>query len=312
MEGTNCRDKVLAQALTNNTVAAGTAAPSGSTRGRRPPRRPKGSQVGIRLVEGAYVMLLGFLATKLIYILLTPLASPETLPSGRGPGPAPVDLTLLSRFDPFVGVVKPTQKPTYVAAQETKLDLKLVGVTYVDEDGRATATIEKSGGDQRPYFIGDAVVNGVTIRDILPEQVILSRNGIAETLSLEGRDPQAAGARTPVRAPTDDRPGIRTAASSGAGGNAPGAFDNITQFVQLRPAAGGLALYPGSQPDAFRQAGLRDGDILVAVNGQPVASLLTQNPAGLAERLMSGPTRVTVERGGNPVELSIDPTRIVQ
>ncbi|MEM9421230.1 MAG: type II secretion system protein N [Pseudomonadota bacterium] len=304
------RKDVLTEVATHTTpplTAPGIKAASATRRRNQTDR--SGSKTSIRLIEGAYVMLLGFLMTKLIYVLLTPLATPETLPSGVGPGPAPVDLSLLSRFDPFIGVVVPAQQPTYVAAQETKLNLKLVGVTYVDENGRTSATIEADSGDQRPYFEGDAISDGVTIRDILPEQVILLRNGVAETLSLEGRDPEAAGARSPVHSPQRGQAGIRTAAS---GSGSPVAFGDLSAFVQLRPEAGGIGLYPGASPDAFARVGLKAGDVLVAVNGNPVSTALTQRPGSIVNMLTAGPARFTVERDGNPIELSIDPTRITQ
>jgi general secretion pathway protein C len=78
--------------------------------------------------------------------------------------------------------------------------------------------------------------------------------------------------------------------------------------VQLQPnisngQAAGLLVSPGSDAGvAFRQAGFLPGDVIIAVNGQPVASV------GQAQSLLArstGEIVVSVNRGGRVVPLRV-------
>lgn len=265
--------------------------------GHAPKAARRERQWGIRLIEGAYVMLLGLLTVKLIYALITPLPSPETIPVAAGGPTRAVDLTVLSRFDPFIGVVPPPTTTTYTEARETQLNLKLLGVVYTEEGAQASATIRSERGEQRPYFVGDRVADRVTIRDILPEQVILLRNGVAETLSLENREP--AQRNEPSSG----------AMRSGAPTSPVAAAGTLAEAVQLRPGRnGGLALYPGTNPTLFEASGLIAGDRLISVDGRGFSELVGKDPAAIADMLLGRPVTLSIERAGQPLDIRVDLT----
>lgn len=74
--------------------------------------------------------------------------------------------------------------PAPITAPETRLNLKLNGIIASDGENTAGAIIEKSVGKQEYFSIGDSISNGVTLKEVYKDRVILSRNNRLETLSL--------------------------------------------------------------------------------------------------------------------------------
>lgn len=257
------------------------------------------SGLGLRLVEAAYVILLGFLFTRLVYGLLTPLEGPRPV-APTAIAPRAVDLTVFSRFDPFMGRAPAIASPT-VQAVETRLNLRLVG-TFVTA-GRASATIVTEDGRQQAYAIGDEVGAGVTVTDILTDQVLLSRGGAPETLSLEGRDV------VPVAPPAGPAPSVPGASALGAAVSAAGALDIVR--IENDGSGRGVVLRAGSNPQLFEISGLIDGDRLLAVDGVPISPSGAELSA-LPSKLARGTVSLSIERDGVPLQIVLDQTGLVQ
>ncbi|MFX8918398.1 type II secretion system protein N, partial [Acinetobacter baumannii] len=64
------------------------------------------------------------------------------------------------------------------------LSLTLLGVFAWDQK-LSRAIIEPQGGEAKPFAIGDTIVAGATLQQVLPDRVILLRNGRAEALRLK-------------------------------------------------------------------------------------------------------------------------------
>jgi general secretion pathway protein C len=79
---------------------------------------------------------------------------------------------------------KATTAPAPITAPETRLNLKLNGIIASDGKNTAGAIIEKNPGKQEYFSINDTISNGVTLKEVYKDRVILSRNGRLETLSL--------------------------------------------------------------------------------------------------------------------------------
>jgi len=80
----------------------------------------------------------------------------------------------------------PTPKKTTIASKPTTLDLSLDGLLWAS-DGFASRAIIASGKKKpKLYAIGQEIVgaNGVSIKEIQRNEVILNRNGLTESLSL--------------------------------------------------------------------------------------------------------------------------------
>lgn len=66
----------------------------------------------------------------------------------------------------------------------------------------------------------------------------------------------------------------------------------------------GYRVYPGEDPDLFDSTGLKFGDLVTAVEGQPLTNVELANQ--LLEKLINGQTiRVTVDRDGAIKEIEL-------
>ena len=174
--------------------------------------------------------------------------------------------------------------------EQTKLSLKLWG-TATGQDQEPYAVIEeKKARRQNLFRVGDAVENA-TIKIILREKVVLGVDGRDEILEMEKLTGSSSGGRpTAPRALQDS-----TARSDGAGPAAAGgipteqhialdrdqmlqSMENVNDLlkqIRMRPhfkngKPDGLSL-TGIRPDSiFRKMGLRNGDIITGVDGEPV------------------------------------------
>jgi general secretion pathway protein C len=210
------------------------------------------------------------------------------------------------------------------ALKETQLKLKLWG-TVSGQGPEAYAVIEDSQSRrQNLYRVGDAVQSAV-LKMILREKVVLEVEDRDEILQME----EVPGARGPAPRPMpggmgEEGPDLRADIPSPTAPPAP-----RPQTIRLRPAMlqamlgqvedplkdltlqphqtdgvpDGLAL-TGIQPrSVLRRLGLRDGDVITAIDGEPVQS--AEQLGVIFERLSSG-TGLSLElnRRGRPTTLN--------
>ncbi|MEM9989887.1 MAG: type II secretion system protein N, partial [Pseudomonadota bacterium] len=244
-----------------------------------------------------------FLFTRLIYTLITPLPSPEAVPVTMMAS-APADLTIFARFDPFLGNMPPPPLEVYERAEETRLNLRLVG-TYLD--GENPSAIVESDNGQHPFFIGETIINGVTIKSIRTNQIILSRNGVTETLTLAGREGFAETADAPSAAADPiGAENLTPVISAGPSQIAvPSVFEDYLKLTS-HPSGQGYLVYAGDQPTAFQRSGLMNGDHITAVRGKALPSDARQAFRVIGQAAVQGAVDVTIMRGGRPVNISIE------
>jgi len=164
------------------------------------------------------------------------------------------------------------------ALKETSLDLKLWGTVTLEGSQSDYAVIEdKKARRQQLYRIGDAVQNAV-VKGILRKKVVLRVDGKDEVLTMEetaaggeasGRRVAAANPELPPRQIAVDREMVSEALNN---------VGELMRQVRVRPyfedgQPAGLSL-TGVQPDSvFRKFGIRSGDVLQAVEGEPIRSV---------------------------------------
>ena len=300
--------------MAKGAVMAEQAAGGGPAAPRARPPRPakRGLPFGLtprRLVEVAYVALLGFLAVRLVAVVLMPIEAPMADAGPAARAGIDADPSVFARFDPF-GASGPAEAPTersYANAAETTLDLRLVGVAI--GNGVKSAVIELPDGRQKSFLVDEEVIGGVTLRDALPNQAILNRDGLTETLTLKEREGRGAGGGAPRNLPA-----ARRAPPPAANGIvSPGqALDALSRGFDFRPVTDddgqpmGFAIAPGPDAALFQSAGFAEGDVVVAVDGMAAP----QNPERLLELMADlppgRPFTVTVERGGVPLDVPVD------
>ena len=192
-------------------------------------------------------------------------------------------------------------------APETRLSLTLLGI-LAGVDAESRALIAQSGGEEKPYAIGDDVVSGVSLQAIFPDRVILSRNGQFETLRLNKDAPSTA---TPSYTPadTDSAPAGATQMLSQIREEIMTDPTKASNYLRVQPAnfngqLRGYRIYPGREREAFQQLGLRPGDLVTAVNGVQ----LDDNQKALqllGDLSQANAVTLTIERGGQVQTLNL-------
>jgi general secretion pathway protein C len=200
-----------------------------------------------------------------------------------------------------------TQDPNN--APLSSANLVLAG-TIATQDPKRGIAIITDGGPSKVYSVGENV-NGATLYSVYLDHVILDRGGTLETLLLPRL--LAGGARMPLRR------GVEARSSE--------AVDNIRRLVQQDPglldqvmrtvpsydnSAGklrGFRAYPGRNRAIFNKLGLKPGDLVTAINGQPLDD--PQHSQEVFNTIQSSNTvTVTVERGGQKQDITLNVAQV--
>src|SRR5262245_4080440 len=284
-----------------------------------PWRRPAGGAASG--VAGAAPTLVSFIFILVIAAQLAALLWRVLGSSEESATPAPVvtaaapavDLNAIVNAHLF-GVAAASGDPSDAPA--TAANLTLTGTLAGREPENGWAIIGANGQSARVYATGASLPGGSKLFAVYPDRVILDRNGSRESLLL----PRLAGAG-PAYTP---RVASRNAAAPAGDGSL---ADNVRQILAQNPAAGGELLrpqpvfaggslrgyrvYPGRNRAQFAQLGLQPGDLVLAVNGaaldDPNRGLETLRGIG-----QGGAVTLTVDRGGQQQQLTIDPSAVVQ
>ncbi|MEO7917113.1 MAG: type II secretion system protein GspC [Dokdonella sp.] len=209
------------------------------------------------------------------------------------------------------------------------LALSLRG-TVADRDPTVGVAVIGDGQNERAYRVGDDIDSGVSLVEVHTDHVVISRDGVRESLQLPR---EATGAQPgPVfdlsAANSSNKPANAANGTNSAAAAAPnyappqlanGAVNwqqtldqvqkNPAQFAQLAAPViqDGKLLglrVRGLDPATMTKLGLEAGDLVTAVNGIAIDS-----PQRATEILSSvqnaASVRVTVQRNGQPVDLTI-------
>ncbi|PZQ61110.1 MAG: type II secretory protein PulC [Sphingomonas taxi] len=274
----------------------------------------------VNIYSAAELLLLAGLAVqcaRLTWVIVTPV-SPLGAWAPTGPTVPADPAGVLAAFDPFYRVsgAATAQGPAVV----TSLQLTLFGTRMDTAQARGAAIIAGPDGVQNSVAIGEEVAPGVVLKAVAFDHVTLERGGRTEDLFLDQSGGGAAAAPvegTPVPS-TPPPPGAAPASPQISPGGGPATGGATVSPEQLRSEINAIPRIEGGRisgltvrgqgGSAFRAAGLRDGDVITSVGGRSVSG-----PADL-ERLArgnagSGSLSLTVERGGQPLPLTIPVTR---
>ncbi len=202
---------------------------------------------------------------------------------------------------------------------ETRLDLTLRGIRQGADPQSGVALIQAGSADQSYFAVGEEISDGVELREVHQNHVIIARRGILETLHVRepstrrqpAANPEADAdiAAEPERAsPTPDRP-MFTANQIRNARSRPGQRVDLAGLVQVDPrfiddALVGYALVGGNQT-LLDSVGLRMNDILVEIDGRSVTN--ADDIQDLFEDLRSDASvELAVIRSGFPVNLTVD------
>ena len=247
-----------------------------------PPRLP------YQIVEFSLIALLSVQSARLILAAVAPVGPVGDWKAATG-ATAGGDEALLSRFDPFFRGGAATG-PAVV----TSLAIKLFGVRVDQAMGRGSAIIATPDGVQSSYAVGDEIMPGVKLKAVTVEGVTIDRGGVDEQVFLDQS----------VAAPVA-QPGVAPAAPVVAAPAAGTALASEIGFVPRteKGQVTGFVVSPKGSGTAFRAAGLQEGDILTAINGQPIRKAEDVAPA-IGVTQPSGTIMISVERSGKAITLS--------
>lgn len=243
---------------------------------------------------------------RLFWSIITPLgpvgnwlpATPQTLP-------AAAQIALISTFDPFS-----RGRPQAVAVSTSAMPegLKLFGTRMGSGSIAGSAIIQGADGVQTSFTIGDEVAPGVRLAGVSFDFVMLDTGAGQQKLVMEGTEDAAP-------------PALVTPATASPTGSAIGAApvvltpESVRQNVAFAPRTAGnritgLLVSPIGSDAVLRAAGLRSGDIVVAVNGRRLTS--AADISSFQSQVVPGARlSLLVERGAEtvPVALTFPGTR---
>jgi general secretion pathway protein C len=210
------------------------------------------------------------------------------------------------------------------------LNVKLKGV-FAGGAGAPGYAIVNIGGRDQSAGVGTEISPGVALDSVHAHHIVLKRNGIFERVNLEERPLLAQAAPRPVTpapaaappspAPATPSPAQPPPAGPGARFQRPEPYapvgDVPTEPPPPAPAppkppakqgsAQGLVVASVPAGSVLERIGLRPGDVVTSVNGQPVANE-TDVARALQGRNPLSPVNAEVLRGGAIVPLSVSAT----
>ncbi|SMC47089.1 general secretion pathway protein C [Desulfocicer vacuolatum DSM 3385] len=168
--------------------------------------------------------------------------------------------------------------PLVDTLEKTRLDLKLLGTIVLEPRGAFAIIKEGRKKEQKRYQKGDTVQNAL-IKAVLREKVILSYKGRDEVLLME----PAKGSGVPA-APlfpsvlSGGKTGEKNTLSRTMVNEALGNINKLMGDVRVRPhfsrgKPDGLLLYGIKKNSLFQNMGLKNGDIIMGVDGKEIESV---------------------------------------
>lgn len=160
----------------------------------------------------------------------------------------------------------------------SSLNLVLTGVIASSTGGYALISV--NGQSQEPFAVGQAVTNGAVLHAVYSDRVVIQRNGTLEGLLLEGADnsqpPQEMAGSTGSNAVSDHADVVQETGTN----HYKVARDQLAAQIRtpdflkqatVAPSSGGGFLVRQIQPNSlYEKLGLRAGDVIKSVNGQPI------------------------------------------
>ena len=197
--------------------------------------------------------------------------------------------------------VKEQQAPTL---QTTITGLKLRGVFAPIGLLPGFAVFNIEGKNDQPVRVGDEVIPGIILKEVHPAHVLLSRQGMLERLNLERSTGIVDAQITPsFKLNVQSRSAVNFSFSRNELNLAlqdPKQLANVGR-LGINPG-GGLMVEEAPNGSLTEKLGLRLGDVLMRINGQPVSN------QGDLQRLYQqlaqlGQVRLDIMRGGAPAQL---------
>ena len=179
---------------------------------------------------------------------------------------------------------------------QTALPIKLYGIVYSDLGTVDSAILGFNTNEQKNYKINESVADNIILESINPELVIISREGIRESVMFNQDRVLDLSKIDPVLVQNSKNSTTATLDS----------ISSLSKLVTFKPyflngSLKGYQLYRGNKSALFQQKGLKEGDILVTVNG-----LNVQDPAFVKELVGPGSVKLDLLRDEQRYSMTLD------
>jgi general secretion pathway protein C len=260
---------------------------------------------------------------------LAQLQAPQI--ADNGSSRAPNNIGNIINQNLFGNADKPAPVATLeevIDVPQTQLNLILSGVVSSNDPNRSAAIVEYRN-NQSTYGVGDKIEGtNVTLDKIYVDRVIIKNRVTRETLMLDGIDFDEANKKRADETfvtsantqPFMNSPSSQIAQNQNIRNQAQALRDarrklaqepaSFTDMISLSPhrlngVFIGFKVSPGSQPTLFNSVGLKNGDIVVQLNGLDLSDL-QQSKEAITELQEAESLQLEVLRGNEYVSLDLD------
>jgi general secretion pathway protein C len=198
------------------------------------------------------------------------------------------------------GLDTPAPDSVSTSAPKSRLNAQLTGIMASSIASRSLAIIARNG-QQQSYVIGD-VIQGTDARidNILPDRVLITRQGQQEALYLDENTANSPAA--PAITANQSLPDVRQKLLKNPG--------QLMDYLTITPVKEnnqlkGYRLNPGRDPAIFAQLGLQANDLAISING---LDLRNNVEAMQAMQQLSHQTEmnISVERNGETQDIYVN------
>jgi general secretion pathway protein C len=212
-----------------------------------------------------------------------------------------------------------TTTPTETATigqplQQTNLNLVLKGILADRDSGNRFALIAAGGAKEQVFRIGDKIA-GAEIIGIEARRVVIRRNGVNEALDLEVRKLAGKAVNASVVNRVEFNNGIRQLSDTDRAisrNTLSQQLNNLPSLLQQARAIPhseggeqiGFRIVELKQGSVFEQLGIRQNDIIYAVNGTPIRN--TEDALNAYRNMATTSTfRIGLLRNGQDIKLNL-------
>ena len=197
-----------------------------------------------------------------------------------------------------------TQARSIETAIATRLPLTLKAVFVADDNASSGAIVASSGKKGLLYKVSDILPGNARLIEVQQEQIILQRAGNREALEFGKSkfNPKAeVRAKIPAKAANPNR---KIESINDIQGLIEQNMENALKDFGIETNEGrGYKIGNLSSNPYLQQAGLRPGDIILSVNGQPLGEL-QKDQLEFDNILAQGSASIELERGGEQMTIT--------
>lgn len=258
------------------------------------------------------VIAIGWQIARIIWVLVPAPATGDIIlaPTGMqavsAPSGSTADVRAIADNHMF-GEADAEVAPAPVAAVDDNLsdtqltNLVLKGTIASTIPEFSVAIIADRNAEQKVYVIGDTVASGATLHAVYRERVVLNESGSLTNLRIPSEFPQGQ-ASTSRRNTNTTRRATNSQNAQSIQNVVSQNLASLSDVIRPTPYAvdgqqTGYRVYPGRNRQQFAALGLRPGDLIKDIDGQPLSdptqAMQVFQSLGTAEQVT-----VTLERNG--------------